>query len=534
MGHIEQFLAARRVSTPLLMIQTADPYITYTSIWSALAEQQKKSSRSEPPLLVWDCVRGLRWLNDEGKKAAFAAAGVNTDDELKSATVNPTECLELAAKLPAPKSGEFKNGSILFFLNAHAGFDPPNPNYIQAIWNLRDQFKTNRRQLVLLTPGCTLPPELTQDVYVINEPLPTGEELEGIITRLFKNIKQPVPEGLLARAKDALSGLGAFPAEQVSAMSIERSERANPDGEMIASATINLDGMWDRKRQLVEGTPGLTVYRGSEKFDDIGGLTSIKTFLRRFIAGKRPPRLVLFLDELEKMLGGSDTDTSGSSQMVLGKLLTWMQDKNKRGMVKTNGLLAVGHAGTGKSLIAKACGNEAGVPTVLFDLGSVKSSLVGSSEARMDAALKIIDAIGQGEILVIATSNRIESLKPELRSRFQLGTWFFDLPTDEEKSTIWPIHRAKFEIESNDVAPLDEGWVGREIEACCNLASLFNSSLKTAAEYITPSKETNEEAITSLRRKAHGRYLSASTPGVYKFEMAAAASGASRAIDMDD
>ena len=517
---IESFLAARRVSTPLIMIRTPDPAITRrVIIESGGTDLDKKNEKDGKPIpfLTWNCILGTVGIGDAGKEAISKAIGTSDLDDIKNKTTNCTEALEWAQKLPS--------GSILFFENAHMGFDPPNPNFIQAACLLRDSFKKDRRQLVMLTPGCQLPPELAQDVYVLDEPLPNQEQLGSIIDKCFEAASDKIAEDLRPKAIDAICGLAAFPAEQVTSMSITRDKKKN--------ITLDLDRMWERKRQIVESTPGLTVYRGSEKFDDIGGLESIKKFLRLFIGGKRRPRVVLFMDEIEKMVAGQQ-DTSGTSQALTGKFLSWSQGRNGNNHVKVNGALLLGHAGVGKSILCKALGNEAGVPTIMWDLGSVKSSLVGSSEARMDQALKVIDAIGNGEILMVASCNKVEALSPEFKSRFQLSTWFFDLPTADERATIWDLHRKRFDVNPEDIRPEDEGWVGREIESCCQGSYLLNIPLVEAAKYIAPSWIANQEAIEKLRSAASGRYLSASYPGPYRHINSASdtASGASRAIEV--
>ena len=50
-----------------------------------------------------------------------------------------------------------------------------------------------------------------------------------------------------------LLGLAAFPAEQVLAMSLSRTG-------------LDLDQLWERKRQVIEQAPGLSVWRGGETF----------------------------------------------------------------------------------------------------------------------------------------------------------------------------------------------------------------------------------------------------------------------------
>ncbi len=64
-------------------------------------------------------------------------------------------------------------------------------------------------------------------------------------------------------------------------------------------------------------------------------------------------------------------------------------------------------------------------------------------------------------MLFIATSNSIASLPPELRRRFTLGTFFFDLPTAEERETIWRIYLKKYDGQaqkSKSAAGKRIGW----------------------------------------------------------------------------
>src|SRR5438093_6512732 len=95
----------------------------------------------------------------------------------------------------------------------------------------------------------------------------------------------------------------------------------------------------------------------------------------------------------------------------------------------------------------------------------MQSSLVGGAGERLRAALQVVDAIFQGKSLWIATCNSITSLPPELRRRFTLGTFFFDLPSGLEREAIWKIYLTKWNLDGE--RPNDEGWTGAEIRECC-------------------------------------------------------------------
>lgn len=213
-------------------------------------------------------------------------------------------------------------------------------------------------------------------------------------------------------------------------------------------------------------------------------------------------------------MAGSQSDSSGVSQDYLRCLLTWMQDK------KASGVIFIGIAGSGKSAIAKATGNESNIPTIALDLGGMKGSLVGESEQRLRSALQVVDAVSQGKCLFVATCNSIGSLPPELRRRFSLGTFFFDIPDSKAKLKIWLIHLKKYNITDAQKKkfPDDTGWTGAEIENCCNIAFRLNCSLEQAAEFIVPVTVSGKDRILQMSKDASGKYINASEKGVYKYE----------------
>lgn len=508
---IDQFISARKVSTPIVLIRSTDYSLTTRAIKSALDVKDKTAKKQKgDPIITWDCINGWMPMNDAGKEAC---AKFGSNDDLKSKTTNAVESIELAQQLPA--------GSILFLYNAHQGFD--NPNWIQGCWNTRDTYKTNRRTLVLLTiSNVALPPELAQDVMVIDEPLPDAEQLETLVKAVFDSVDEKVPDGVLPKAVEALAGLSNFPSEQVTAMSLYRDE-----GKKV---TLNLDGLWSRKRSMISNTPGLSVWRGGETFDQIGGCENVKGFMKRIIAGKRAPRGIVFIDEIEKAFAGAtagSSDSSGVSQGFLAQILSYMEDN------QTAGVIFIGPPGAAKSAVAKATGNTAGVPTISFDLGGMKDSLVGASEARLRNALKVVTAVTQGQALFIGTCNRISILPPELRRRFTLGCYFFDLPRPEEREVIWDIYLKKYNLPEQEL-PNDEDWTGAEIKQCCDIADRISNTVIEASQFIVPVAKSAAKQIAELREEASGRFISASEPGFYKHRASDTAAGASRAISLED
>jgi hypothetical protein len=498
MEFIAQFKAAKRVSTPLVCIRTFDAKATRDNIREALGAKAK-----ENPFLLWDANHGIRSLNEAGtKEVSHILNGMDASAtaEFSSALLTLEACTQKVT---------------VYVDNAHLQWANREANVIQGIWNLRDPYKANANMLVLLVaPGAALPAELANDVMVMDEPLPTETEIRKRITETHEFAKVSAPsEAIMQRAVDALVGVPSFAAEQSTAMCLNITK----NGEQ-REGTLDLEELWEHKRQVIAQTPGLSVYRGTETLDDIGGLEQVKQYFRRVMEGRDAPKAVIFIDEIEKAVAGAGTDMSGVKGEMHGCMLSWMQDSD------VHGILFVGIPGTSKSFLTKCGGNTYSRPTVIFDLPGMQGGIIGQSGAQLRQAQKVCDAISDKRSVLIATCNSVESLSPELRARFS-DIFFFDAPDATERQGIWEIHRAKWNIPASEPNPKDEGWVGREIAACCKKAYRLNITLAEAASYIVPVTKSSAELIHNLRSRSNNKYLSASKPGLYHYNGAETAAG---------
>lgn len=483
----------RAAGVPLVLLECPDPADVIRSITAEVA-----TNGTTPPVVTWDCIRGLQGANDPGRALS---AGLNNGGAPEMETSNPVEALMRLSRVPA--ATDQTPGAIIIMAGLGQILNEPQSRIpvSQALWNLRDVYKAMGALLVLTAPlGYKLPAELSNDVVSAVVPLPSPEQHAAILDDMVTSAGINPPDAdTAARVVDAVSGLSSFASEQSIALSISR------EG-------IDVDSVWERKRRAIEQVPGVSVWRGGETFADIGGCDNVKGFFTRLIAGRRRPRAVVFIDEVEKALGGATGDTSGVSQGMLGAILTHMQDSQAAGCI------LIGPPGAAKSAISKAVGNEAGCPTIAWDLAGTKDSLVGASEARTRAVLQVIDSVSQGRALWLATCNSIGALPPELRRRFTLGTYFFDLPTSAERAQIWRIWIRKLDLDASQDIPSDDGWTGAEIRQCCDIADRLQISLIEAARYVVPVAVSAADKIAELRRQSSGRYLSANTPGLYVFD----------------
>ncbi|HEY7423450.1 MAG TPA: AAA family ATPase, partial [Gemmataceae bacterium] len=378
-----------------------------------------------------------------------------------------------------------------------------NPEVMQTTFGQLVAGKQQRTFLVVLSPLVQVPLELEKLFVVIEHPLPDREQLQCIARELTSDSPDDMPQDdNLQRVLDAAAGLTRYEAEGAFALSLTRHNAIRPDA------------IWELKAQTLRKNNLLTLHRGGESFDSLGGLSNLKEFCRRAL---RPGR-----------------------------------------SVKPRGILLLGVPGSGKSAFAKALGNETGRPTLLLDLGSLMGSLVGQTESNLRQALKIADAMSPcilfvdelekalagigsngdsgvstrmfgtvltwlsdhtSDVFFVGTSNDISRLPPEFAraERFD-ALYFLDLPVGTEKDLIWQMYRQQFGIPESQARPDDTSWTGAEIKSCCRLAALLDVPLTQAAHHVVPVAVTAAEQVERLRSWASGRCLNASAPGIYRRE----------------
>jgi len=447
----------------------------------AVAELAEMCREEQWQLVTWDIERGLRGANGS---------------PLEQDASDPLSAVRAVSSLAGGETP-----AIVVLQNFHRFMQ--SAEIVQALAHAIHDGKQRRGFVVILSPTVQLPVELEKLFVTVEHRLPDREQLLSVAAGIATEGDE-MPEGSqLDAVLDAAAGLTRYEAEGAFSLSLVRDGRLSPDS------------IWELKTQAVEKSGLLSIHRGTETFESLGGLDALKAFTRR----------ALF--------------------------------RHDRPNVHARGVVLLSPPGCGKSAFCKCLGNEMGRPVLTLDIGSLMGSLVGQSEQRTRQALAIVDAMApcvlmidevekafsgavgggandsgvssrmfgtfltwlndhQSDVFVVCTANDVQRLPPEFSraERFN-GVFFVDLPGRSEKDAIWAMYRNQYGLEADCQRPDDEQWTGAEIKSCCRLAALLDLPLRQAAENIVPIAVTSAESVQRLREWADGRCLSSDRPGIY-------------------
>jgi AAA+ superfamily predicted ATPase len=500
---VSDFAALVRARTPLLWIVTRE---------EARVEKQliEVAKRLDYEPRTWDASQGvcdwvgnpvLSYAQDKGPDAALSAILAAS----KGGTRGVWIMRDLAPWLSGPIG--MVTGRAMRNL-ARALPDAPVPN---------------AQSVVVLSTGGEIPPELACHATVINWPLPTREDiaeaLDASLDMLPDNLQaDAVPNGMRDACVDAAVGLTVSEALQCYAKSLVQTKRIDP-------ATVS-----NEKRRVVE-RDGLLQWLDPIEggLAQVGGLENVKSWL-----------------ELRK-----------SAFTPAARLY---------GIPSPRGIVVVGISGCGKTLLAQCLSTSWLCPLIKLDLGAMKSKFVGESERNLRKAFDTIAALGkcvvlidelekamqgatqdnadggvssdalgallswmqdrQGEAFVVATSNDISKLPPELlrKGRFDDIFWV-DLPSHAEREAILAASLRKYKrpldgLDLNAVAKVTDKFTGAELASLIPDAmfaafndgarELTTDDLLAARLTVVPLCQTAPEKIAALRQWAVGKARPAS------------------------
>ena len=387
-----------------------------------------------------------------------------------------------------------------------------------------------------------IPPELEEDIVVLELSLPDYDEIAEMVSKTYGHL---IPEKWHASTHSILY-------KSLQGLSMDNIRRVIRKAISMNNGALNEDCIsyiQDEKQQIIRKQRILDYYPHKEMIEHIGGLSEIKKW---FVEREHVFRL--------------------SSE----KIATLGLDVPK-------GLLLIGVPGSGKSLCCKALAGIWNLPLLRLDVGRLFGSTVGESEKNIRRCIQLAEAVSpcilwideidkafggiggyQGDsgtqmrvfgtfitwlqekedpVFVISTANEPKNLPPELWRKGRYDEVFFvDLPSEEEREEIFRIHLERrvqnmSRLALRELAQNSQGFTGAEIEQAVKdaIVSTFNKihggestkesedlidglltldvtqkSLLQAIRQITPLSVLKKEEIEELRAWSHQRARPAS------------------------
>ncbi len=456
-------------------------------------------------LFGWSVARGLLPLDVQKHK-----------HYLDKSSTDPQMALQQILELVDP--------ALFLFFDFHPYMK--EPAIIRKLREIVQMFKKDLKTLILLSPQLTVPFELEKEIAMISLHPPGMLDLKKLLDDVLDSVvkRGDVHIELDNTAKERLiqgiSGLTLNEAENVLAKAI------------VSQGGLSLDALnliVREKEQIIRRSGVLEFYSTFEKISNIGGLENLKDWLRK--RGK-----------------------------------SFSHKARAFGLPAPKGILLIGVQGCGKSLTAKAIASYWNMPLLKLDVGSLFSSLLGSTEENLRTALRTaenvapavlwVDEIEKGfagltssgkldagvsarvlgtlitwlqekssPVFVIATANDISALPPEMLRKGRFDEIFFvDLPSASERRRIFEIHLGKrnFDPDHFDLDRLvaeSRDFSGAEIESgiISAMYDIFDSGENMTTDHIVralqetvPLAKLMTEKLDDLRTWAEGRVRRAS------------------------
>lgn len=444
----------------VMMVRSREPYRAIDSI-------REYAFSKDLPLNLWQVTTGWKKHKPNGS--------ISEGDGVK----DPNMSMQKIGGLDGTKDENGDPGmgdGFYVHMYPHHFLQPGKaiPPLVQTIKEYCKLFsKRPKTRLVLVVPpGFSLPAELEEDVTILDFEVPSYAELAIALDRQIADLpkgKQPQLTGDdKARLISAGSGmqLSEFDTAFARAVVTHRKDLPNPDIEKLVAEVMKVKTEVVKRSEVLEVMPVANM-------ENVGGLENLKSWLQ-------------------------------SRRACFG------QEAEAYGIEKPKGIALIGPPGTGKSLVAKATAHMLGKPLIKFDVSRVFAGLVGESEARVRAALKMVDAMAPcvvmldevdkafqrssggdsgvsqrvlGAVLThmqeseagvfwVATANRVDNLPSEFLRRGRLDEVFsVSVPDEEEREEIIRIHLRKRGFDPANVKDLtlaaekSEGYVPAELEA---------------------------------------------------------------------
>jgi AAA+ superfamily predicted ATPase len=439
-------------------------------------------------------------------------------DEVEGFDHGPDDCKNFGAALMAlKKNQDFEKKAVIVFRDAHTHLNRPDSTNRRMLRNILENnvLNTNSstKAIILIQPTTILHQDIAHCVTVLDFPLPSMDDMKVIMEPLKEKVsgskklsandpRRTCAPDLDYKIRQSLRGLTSGEATNCLYLCLHRHQGFVPEIidtiEEAKSASL-------RKTEIVTYTPKEQI----EKLDSLAGYEELTSFVRQ-------------------------------------KSLAYSPDAAEVGLDLPKGVIIAGIPGTGKSKALEAISRELQLPLLNFDFSAIFNSLVGESERRMREIIKVVEAqegcvLGVDEAdkslghavdstgdsgvtrrifglflswlarkndrtFVVMTLNRTKGLPPELQRKGRFDEIFWtDMPTDEERKTIFEIHMVKRNLKPSlfnaaqweELVRKSKDCIGSEIEEAVKTAR-FMSYQHNPANRAVPTFEMMLAALAPI------------------------------------
>jgi len=399
-----------------------------------------------------------------------------------------------------------------------------DPKVIELLQRVAKQFRKSGSTITMIGPDIKVPPALASEVAQIEIQAPSLAEIQQTIQTTLLELKKEHPfEFKLTKPEYAelarrFLGLTLPEVERILTKLVIEDSRL--DSKDLLQLMVE-------KRKLFEEDGVVEFVETQAAQVRLGGMKNLKSWL-----AKRRAALV-------------------------------SREAEAFGLAPPKGLLLTGVQGCGKSLAARVIAHEWSLPLLKLDLGRIRDKYVGETERNLQRAIEIaentapcvlwLDEIEKGiqtdemdgglssrllgylltwmqerqsRVFLVATSNNIDGLPPELLRKGRFDEIFFiDLPSAEERTEIFRAHlegrkRNPADFDLVRLVEASDGFSGAEIEQAI-VGALYRAfdtpERKLTTAYILeelagthPLSVVMREKVDALRSWAAGRTVQAS------------------------
>ena len=301
-----------RARTPILWIRSLEEERV-----EALLEQaaQRLGGRT---LLRWDFIEGLGGAPNRSGEAAR----------------NPMAALACLDPLPPEQA------AMLVLRDFHRYCE--DAGVCRRLRNLAASLRQAPRTLVITAPDWSIPRELEDSITLLDLPLPAAEEIRTLLSTIANASGHPLSPGVAEQLTAACHGLSEQRVRQLAARALAR--RGQLGEEDLAEVLEAMRyGLPLPRGVLLVGPQGTGKSLTAKAIAHSWSMPLLRLDVGRLFAGlvgaseartrdmiQRAEAMapcVLWIDEIDKGFGGDSRSDGGTSQRVLGTVLTWMAEK---------------------------------------------------------------------------------------------------------------------------------------------------------------------------------------------------------------